>query len=145
MSIPKVTVIVPNYNYEHFLRQRIDSILQQTYTDFELILLDDCSTDGSVTILAEYALHPKVSAFVVNQKNTGSPFLQWEKGISMAKGEYIWIAESDDFADITLLEKCVAALESYPEAVLARTGSYLVDKDGKCLNLDYDKWGDLNS
>lgn len=140
MNNPRVSIIIPNYNYESYLQERIESVLQQTYTDYELILLDDCSTDNSAHILSNYASHAKVTAYVVNEQNSGSPFLQWEKGILLAKGEYIWIAESDDFAEPTLLEKCVAALDSYPKAVLARTGSYLVDSLGAKLDMDYDKW-----
>lgn len=140
MNIPKVSIIIPNYNYESYLPERIESILQQTYTNYELILLDDCSTDNSTHILSNYSTHAKVAAYVVNEKNSGSPFLQWEKGISLAKGDYIWIAESDDFADVTLLEKCVNALDAHPKAVLARTGSYLVDSLGAKLDMDYDKW-----
>ena len=58
--MPKVSVIVPNYNHARFLRQRIDSILAQSFQDFELILLDDCSTDESRTILEQYARDPRV-------------------------------------------------------------------------------------
>ncbi|MGL5273670.1 MAG: glycosyltransferase family 2 protein, partial [Phocaeicola sp.] len=140
-----VSIIVPNYNYESYLQERVESILQQTYTNYELILLDDCSTDNSTQILSTYSTHAKVAAYVVNEKNSGSPFLQWEKGISLAKGEYIWIAESDDFADVTLLEKCVNALDSHPKAVLARTGSYLVDSLGAKLDMDYDNWKENNN
>ncbi|MGL5980054.1 MAG: glycosyltransferase family 2 protein [Phocaeicola sp.] len=138
--MPKVSIIIPNYNYEVYIQERIDSILHQTYTNYELILLDDCSTDGSTTLLETYASHPKVSAYIVNAQNSGSPFLQWEKGLSLAKGEYIWIAESDDFADTTFLERCVEALDLHEDAVLARTGSYLVDNIGTKLLLDYDRW-----
>jgi glycosyltransferase involved in cell wall biosynthesis len=94
-----ISIIVPNYNHSKFLCERIDSIFNQTYQDFEVILLDDCSTDNSVEILKEYANHPKVAHFVINEQNSGSPFKQWERGIALAKGEWIWIAESDDVAD----------------------------------------------
>jgi glycosyltransferase involved in cell wall biosynthesis len=101
----KVSVIVPNYNHARFLRQRLDSIFNQTYQDFEVILLDDASIDDSLEILAEYAKNQKVSHFIVNEKNSGSPFIQWKRGIGLAKGEYIWIAESDDWAEISFLEE----------------------------------------
>ena len=60
MISPKVSVIVPNYNHSAYLCQRIDSILQQSYTDYELILLDDCSTDASREVLAAYQHMPQV-------------------------------------------------------------------------------------
>ncbi|MCX6251672.1 MAG: glycosyltransferase family 2 protein [Bacteroidetes bacterium] len=109
--MPKVSVIVPNYNHALFLRQRLDSIFAQTYTDYEVILLDDCSTDNSVEILSEYSRHSKVSQFIVNSENSGSPFKQWKRGIELAAGIYIWIAESDDWAEPTFLEKMTNILE----------------------------------
>ena len=91
-STCKVSIIVPNYNYERYLKERINSILNQTYTDYELILLDDASTDNSAELLAKYKNHPKVSHVIINKENSGSPFKQWMKGILLAKGEWIWIA-----------------------------------------------------
>ncbi len=94
-----VTVIVPNYNHAPYLKRRIESILNQTYQDLELIILDDCSNDNSIDIIKQYQNHKKISHIERNEKNSGSPFKQWQKGIELAKGEYIWIAESDDYAD----------------------------------------------
>ncbi len=81
--MPTVSVIVPNYNHARFLRQRIDTILAQTFQDFELILLDDCSTDESRTILREYTSDKRVR-LEFNEVNSGSPFKQWKKGLEMA-------------------------------------------------------------
>lgn len=104
---PQISIIVPNYNHAPFLRQRLDSIFNQTFKDFEVILLDDCSTDTSVELLKQYATEKRVSHFIVNKKNSGSPFKQWENGINLAKGTYIWIAESDDFCALTFLEEII--------------------------------------
>lgn len=98
-----VSVIIPGYNHASFLKQRIDSVLHQTYQDFELIILDDCSTDNSKEIIEFYRSHPKVSHLVFNEQNSGSAFKQWKKGVDLAKGEWVWIAESDDWADINFL------------------------------------------
>lgn len=106
-----VSVIVPNYNHDSFLKKRIDSILNQTFQNFELILLDDASTDSSKIILEEYRNHPKVSQLIYNKKNSGNTFSQWKKGINLAQGKYIWIAESDDWAKNTFLEKLIPFLE----------------------------------
>lgn len=138
---PKVSVIVPNYNHARYLKARIDSILNQTFQDFELILLDDCSTDNSVELLQSYAGHPHVSHIVLNDRNTGSPFLQWQKGIDLAQGEYVWIAESDDTAQPEFLSTTVAVLDQYPQAALCYTGSRLIDEDGHDLHRDINQWG----
>ncbi len=74
-----VSVIVPNYNHASYLVARIESILNQTYQDFELILLDDCSTDDSREVLLKYKDNPKVTHLVFNEQNSGSPFIQWQK------------------------------------------------------------------
>src|SRR5215469_17881071 len=106
---PRVSVVVPNYNHAQFLPKRIDSILGQSFQDFEVILLDDCSTDDSRSILSQYSAPPRVR-LEFNQTNSGSPFKQWNKGVRLANGKYIWIAESDDYADERLLERLLAVL-----------------------------------
>ena len=133
-TTPKVSVIVPNYNHSAFLKERIDTILQQTYQDFELIILDDCSTDDSVSIIESYRNNEHVTHIVLNEQNSGSTFLQWDKGISLAKGEYIWIAESDDAAHPEFLSTLVGQLESHPKAVLAYAHSLWVNEKGQVVN-----------
>lgn len=127
---PKVSVIVPNYNHAPYLKERIDSILNQTYQDFELILLDDCSMDNSRDILLSYKDNPHVTQIVFNETNSGSPFAQWNKGIELAKGEWIWIAESDDWADLDFLEVMMREVAQYPSVGLAYTWTYFM-QDGK--------------
>ena len=140
MDAPLVSVIVPNYNYASYLEERLESILTQRFQDFELILLDDCSTDESRSILERYATHPKVSHYIPNEQNSGSPFAQWERGLELARGRYVWIAESDDSCTPELLDRLVAALEAQPDAVLAYCGSLQVDEHGERLPRDYDRW-----
>lgn len=120
-----VSVIIPNYNHERFLRRRIESVLGQTYQDFELILLDDCSTDNSRRILSEYAGNPRVR-FDFNRANSGTPFRQWNKGVGMAQGKYMWIAESDDYADDHLLERLIEPLSRDDEITFAYCRSWHV-------------------
>ncbi|MDR3653782.1 MAG: glycosyltransferase family 2 protein [Paludibacter sp.] len=129
--MPRVSVIVPNYNHAPYLRQRIDSILNQTYQDFELILLDDCSTDKSEEVLLSYKDHTKVTYLIFNKQNSGSTFKQWNKGIGLAKGEYIWIAESDDWAETGFLEKIIVELEKRENIGLAYVASKLINSDGE--------------
>lgn len=125
-----VSIIVPNYNHAAYLPERIESILKQSYQNFELILLDDASTDESVAILESYANHPKVSVLLKNERNSGSPFHQWQKGLELAKGQYIWIAESDDVADIRFLERLLSLLEQTAIGI-AYCNAYLIDAAGE--------------
>lgn len=134
--MPKVSVIVPNYNHAPYLEQRIESILNQTFQDFELILLDDCSNDNSVEVLKRYADHPKLSHLVINEQNSGSTFKQWDKGIALSKGEYVWIAESDDVADLFFLETISNLIKNQPDIGLAYTQSRLIDSKG---NVTYEQ------
>ena len=124
-----VSVIIPNYCHARFLNRRIDSVLNQTYDDFEVIILDDCSTDNSRDIIETYRHHPRVSHIVYNEKNSGSTFVQWDKGFELAQGQYIWIAESDDFAEPDFLASCVEQLDREPSCTLAYTESRLVDAE----------------
>lgn len=137
--MPKVSIIVPNYNHSLFLKERLDSIFNQTYQDYEVILLDDKSTDDSTDILEHYAKNEKVSHFIINKKNSGSPFKQWKKGIELTKGECIWIAESDDVCDLNFLEEQVKSLQENDISV-ART-LILVDgvKTNEELHNHFDK------
>lgn len=129
----KVSVIIPNYCHARFLNRRIDSVLNQTYGDFEVIILDDCSTDNSRDIIETYRHHPRVSHIVYNEKNSGSTFIQWDKGFELAQGEYIWIAESDDEAAPTFLEECVGQLEKHPSATIAFSDCLFVDENTRDL------------
>lgn len=122
-----VSVILPNYNHAPYLRQRIESILNQTYQDFELIILDDCSPDNSKDVIEEYKSNSHISHIVYNETNSGSTFKQWKKGIELAQGEYIWIAESDDYAELTFLEKTMASISKY-NSVLCFALTTIVDK-----------------
>lgn len=128
--MPTVSVIVPNYNHARFLRKRIDSVLQQTFQDFELILLDDCSTDDSRSILSSYTGDPRVK-IEFNDANSGNPFKQWNKGVRLARGEYVWIAESDDYAADHLLERLTAVLDAEPEVAYAYCRSWSVTDDDR--------------
>ena len=129
-SAPKVSVIVPNYNHARFLNQRIDTILNQTFQDFELILLDDCSTDHSRSILSSYASDPRVR-LEFNEANSGTPFKQWNKGVSLSRGEYIWIAESDDYADPRILERLVSILDAKSQIAYVNCRSWCVSETGE--------------
>lgn len=127
---PLVSVIVPNYNHEPYLRERLDSIYNQTYKNFEVLLLDDCSNDGSRDILEEYArIHKENTTTIFNENNVGKVFKQWNKGLQAANGELIWIAESDDYCEGNFLEEMVKMFR-YESLMLAFARSEFV-QDGK--------------
>lgn len=128
---PLISIIVPSYNHEKYLVQRLESIFKQTYTNFEVILLDDCSTDNSKAILLEFAKNPKVTHTIFNEMNSGNTFIQWNLGISLAKGDYIWIAETDDYCDIHFLEKLIQPFQKDKQVVLAYCQSNRVNNNCK--------------
>ena len=132
--MPKVSVIIPNFNHGIYLKQRINSVLNQTYQDFEVIILDDCSTDNSKEIIEQFRNHPKVTHIHYNEVNSGHAFYQWNKGVQLAKGELIWIAESDDYCDANLLETLVPLLQQNPDAALAYCKSVRVDEKNRFID-----------
>lgn len=136
--MPKISIIVPNYNHEAFLEQRLQSILRQTRSDFEVILLDDHSNDHSLKILEKYSRQLPCQ-LLVNTHNIGNPYKQWNRGVRATKGEYVWIAESDDYASEFFLEKLANRLEQYPHAGLAYCQSWIINEQGQQLGLN-DSW-----
>lgn len=100
---PSISVIVPCYNHERFITERLNSIVNQTIKDIEIIILDDFSTDGSVKKIKPYLSDSRITLFE-NKRNSGSPFKQWEKGIKLANSEIVWIAEGDDTCDANFLQ-----------------------------------------
>ncbi len=127
---PLISVIVPNYNHAAYLDQRLESIFAQTYSRFEVLLLDDASTDGSQEILRSWQKrHPDHCRLVINEQNSGSPFRQWSRGLELAQGELIWIAESDDFCDPDFLRKLVPSFAN-PATMLAFAQIQFVSETG---------------
>ena len=109
---PRVSVIVPNYNCEPYLEQRLESIRAQTFKDTEFLLLDDNSTDGSLARLTTFAENNADARLFLSEQNGGSPFLAWRKGIERAKGELVWIAEADDYCESNFLAEMVAVFRT---------------------------------
>lgn len=140
-NTPIVSVIIPNYNHAPYLRERIDSVLNQTFQDFEVILLDDHSTDNSVDIMDKYRTNPHISHIVINSENSGNTFLQWERGLNLARGEYIWIAESDDVAKPQLLETLFGELQKNPQAVVAYSHSVMIDSESQPMSMTWHRKG----
>lgn len=148
-GLKKVSCIVPNYQYEKYLPERLDSIIKQDYPIYDIIFLDDCSKDGSLKT-AEKILSKQNIDYVIlqNEFNSGCVFRQWFKGIDAAKGDFIWIAEADDSCSPDFLRKTVSGFED-PLVNLSYAQSCLIDSNGNVFNENYkthtdsissDKW-----
>ena len=147
----RVSVVVPNYNYAKYIKDRLSTIDDQTYPPYEIIILDDKSTDDSVDIINGVTPSLKTPVrLVLNAQNSGSVFKQWRKGVELARGDFVWIAEADDLAEPGLLD---AALKGFEDAdvVLSFVQSKQIGSDGEVLANDYldyvkdvdpDKWSE---
>lgn len=136
-SIPRVSAIVPNYNYARHLRDRLETVTTQTLPLYELIVLDDCSPDNSLQVIQDFLTRCDVpSRLEVNEANSGSVFKQWRKGVELAQGEYVWVAEADDICKPQLLEYVVSRM-CETDAVLGFADSWQMDEDGGYLGGSY--------
>jgi glycosyltransferase involved in cell wall biosynthesis/SAM-dependent methyltransferase len=146
LLFPKVSVVVPNFNYARYLGDRLDSIVGQTLTPYEIIVLDDASTDDSLMVIEEFRSRcPIPLTILANAENSGSVFEQWRKGVGLARGDLVWIAEADDLCDPTMLEKLVPAFNS-ADVVLSYCQSKQIDENGLVLSENYlDYVADIDS
>lgn len=129
----KISVVVPNYNYSNYLYQRVYSILNQNYKIHELIILDDASKDNSLFYIKQ--IEQKISGFVnvkvvVNDINSGNAFSQWQKGINLATGDYVWVAEADDYAKKNFLNEVVSPLKKNNNIVISYADTGFIDSNG---------------
>ncbi len=141
---PQVSVILPNYNYAHYLDLRIQSILNQTFTDLELIIVDDGSSDNSLEIISKYSADPRVRV-IPEPVNSGSPYITWNKGVALARGEYVWIAEADDLSSPYFLSALLKVLEQDSSIVLAYCQSWIINENGQAVALNLARTSDLSS
>jgi glycosyltransferase involved in cell wall biosynthesis len=129
-SSPSITIGMPIYNGERFLAKTLDSFLRQTFTDFELVISDNASTDNTGAICREYGRRDKRIRYFRNEKNMGAGW-NFRRVYSMATGKYYKQAAHDDFLEPTFLEECIAALEADPGLVLAHTRTRTVSFAGE--------------
>jgi glycosyltransferase involved in cell wall biosynthesis len=141
-TAPLVSVIVPVYNQAPFLERRLESILGQTFRDVEIIILDDASTDASLEVARRYGQLPNVR-IVANDRNSGSAFRQWAKGLGLARGRLIWIAEGDDASEPDFLEQVLPSLAD-PSVALAYADSTIVDGDDRPIGTYRDYYAPLD-
>jgi glycosyltransferase involved in cell wall biosynthesis/2-polyprenyl-3-methyl-5-hydroxy-6-metoxy-1,4-benzoquinol methylase len=136
-GMARVSVIVPNYNYGRLIERRLNSIRSQTYPVYEIIVLDDASTDDSVVRIGDYRLKNDCDIRLsVNKTNSGSVFRQWVKGVQLATGDLVWIAEADDMADPEFLSTLVPAF-SEQGTVMAFSQSKQITENGEVMANDY--------
>lgn len=135
MSQPKVSVLIPTYNYGRFLGEAIESVLAQEFRNFELLIVDDGSTDDTASVATPYcAKDPRVS-FSVNSKNLGM-VNNWNHCLSLARGQYIKILFGDDkFCHPQALGKLLSLLESHPTATLAASARVVVDENSRAVDI----------
>lgn len=126
--LPAISIIAPMYNVENYVGQCLDSILAQTFQDYELIIVDDCSTDNSAAIVEKYALRfgDKLK-FVKMEKNTGAAALPRNYGITLAKGKYIALIDPDDVFTPKALEAMYKAAEE-TQADVVHTEKYFISE-----------------
>lgn len=128
-----LTVVVPNYNYDEFLYQRLYSILYQKYKISEFIILDDCSTDDSRSTIDEIVESLKEFInikSIYNDNNSGTAFKQWEKGFSLATSDYVWIAEADDYCEKTLIKSLMKPINSENDIMISYADTAFINKKG---------------
>lgn len=130
-----VSVIVASYNHAEFLEQRMDSLINQTYQDIEILVIDDCSPDNSVEILRGYESHPKVRLII--RKQNGGWVTVSNQGVEMSAGEFVIFANCDDSCDPRMIERLVEGMRANPTAGITYCRSLMIDEGGKQLGDDF--------
>lgn len=125
--MPRVSVVLPNYNYARYLGERMCSVLQQTYTDFELIVVDDASNDDSLAVIDRFA--DRRTKVVRRATNSGQVYASWNQGVSHCSGELLLFAGADDYAEPNMLERLVGPFAS-PDVGLAHCRFLNIDGEG---------------
>jgi len=139
---PRVSVIVPNYNYARHLRDRIGSIVRQTMPFLELIILDDASDDDSIEVIEKLVVEYGIQARLVrNRAHSGGVSRQWAKGVELARGDLVWIAEADDLCEPGFLERMTSVMPDR-SVVMAYCQSRQIDEAGNVLADTYLKYTD---
>jgi glycosyltransferase involved in cell wall biosynthesis len=134
LKVPKVSVLIPTYNYARYLPEAIESVLAQTLTDFELLIFDDQSTDDTAEVVKPFLSDQRVR-FVVNERNIGM-VNNWNLCLREASGEYVKFLFGDDkFCDARCMEELVKMMESHPTATLAASARVILDEESRPVTL----------
>lgn len=129
---PTLSIGLPVFNGEQFLHAAVGSLLSQTFTDFELVISDNCSTDRTAEICQELAAQDERIRYHRNEENIGAA-RNFNKVVSLSKGRYFAWANHDDIWEPHYFEKCVEALEAADDIVLAYTQSTVIDQNGDII------------
>ena len=130
---PKVSILIPTYNYAHFIGEAIESALNQTYRDFELIIIDDQSKDNTDEVVENYLSDPRVK-YIKNNKNLGLA-ANFNEALKYANGEYIKYLLADDVFHPALLEKMVPVMDKYPNVTLVTSKRDMFGSKSKSSDL----------
>lgn len=130
--LPRLSVVMSVYNGERYLREAIDSILSQTFEDYEFIIIDDGSTDGTKPILAEYAARDRRIVLTRNETNVGLTH-SLNKGLALARGQYVARMDADDISLPDRFARQVAFLDEHPAIGVAGTWFQLMDAQGQLV------------
>src|SRR5258706_4754500 len=128
-GVPKVSIGLPVYNGATLLGRAIESLLAQTYLDFELIIADNCSTNGTVELCRDYVMRDSRIRLHQNQINIGAA-KNFNRVFELSSGQFFMWAAHDDLWKSTYIAKCVAALEKFPSVVICGTDVSFIDVEG---------------
>lgn len=142
-SIPRVSVGIPVFNGEPFVRATLDSVLGQTFEDLEIVISDNASTDGTESICREYARKDPRIRYVRNRENIGLA-KNFRRVVELATAEYFKLANADDLCGPDLVSQCVRVLDGDPTTVLCYGKTTLIDAEGRSLQ-PYEDGLDLRS
>jgi glycosyltransferase involved in cell wall biosynthesis len=136
-GLQRVAVVVPNYNYQQYIEERLQTIFSQNYPIYEVIILDDASSDNSVGVIKEFIQEQVIDCkLIVNADNSGNVFKQWAKGVEVAGGDYLWIAEADDLSDVEFLEEVMKGFDG-SSTVMSYCESKQMSAEGNILCDNY--------
>ncbi|AOX21236.1 hypothetical protein A0U90_05860 [Kozakia baliensis] len=137
-DLPRISIVVPSYNYGQYLASRLASIFSQQLPVFEIIVLDDASDDDSIAIAERTSAECRRDIRIIGaRQRSGSVFRQWHKAVDLARGDWIWIAEADDLSEPAQLSTLFDALRQAPNAVMAFCDSRSIDEQGVTLANSY--------
>ncbi|HFQ82010.1 MAG TPA: glycosyltransferase [Desulfobacterales bacterium] len=140
VGLHRVSVVVPNYNYEQYIRERLQSIINQSYPVYEIIVLDDASTDKSLKVIQDTLKSQPIDyRVIINRENSGSVFKQWKKGIDLARGTHIWLAEADDSCSDEFLDEAITGFNNHG-VVLSYCESRQMDEEGLITANNYHEY-----
>lgn len=135
VATPRVSVLIPTYNYARYLPEAIESVLSQDFPDYELVVVDDCSQDDSPAIIRDYAMRDPRLRYWINRPNRGM-VANWNYCLSQARGEYVQFLFGDDkLADRGALRQMVELLDQHPQAAMAASARHIINERSESVEI----------